>query len=141
MADRGRPTKYTDDLGDKLIRWMRNGYSLTAAAGKIGISRQTVYAWAEEKPAFSDALNEARAAAAAWWEDRAQDVAMGKEGNAAMVIFGLKNRVADEWRDKQEHAHTSPDGSMTPTTIDASKLDDDTLRKLMDAQRASNSDQ
>lgn len=138
MADRGRPTKYTDGLGDELIRWMRDGYSLTAAAGKIGISRQTVYAWAEEKPAFSDALNEARAAAAAWWEDRAQDVAMGKEGNAAMVIFGLKNRVADEWRDKQEHAHTSPDGSMTPKGIDTSKLSTAALKELVEAHDRGN---
>lgn len=48
----GRPTKYTETLGEEIIRWMADGYSLTAAAGKIGVSRQTVYAWAKEKPDF-----------------------------------------------------------------------------------------
>ena len=49
---------------------------------------------------------------------------------------------AANWSEKSEMDHKSSDGSMTPpTTIDASKLDDDTLRKLMDARRASNSDQ
>jgi hypothetical protein len=28
-----------------------------------------------------------------------------------MIIFGLKNRVANEWRDKQELDHTNSDGS------------------------------
>ena len=112
-----RPTKYTPEMGDALIQWMGQGYSLTAAAGKIGVCRQTVYAWADEKPEFSDALNHARSASAAWWEDRAQDVAQGKDGNATMVIFGLKNRVADEWRDKREVDNTSSDGSMTPQPV------------------------
>ena len=112
-----RPTKYTEALGDELISWMAQGYSLTAAAGKIGVSRQTVYAWAEEKPEFSDALNHARAASAAWWEDQARITATTGDGNASVVIFGLKNRVADEWRDKVEQDLTSSDGSMQPTTI------------------------
>ena len=108
----GRPTKYTDNLGDQLIDWMAQGYSLTAAAGKIGVSRQTVYAWAEEKPEFSHALNTARAAAAAWWEDQARITATTGDGNASVVIFALKNRVADEWREKVEQDVTSSDGSM-----------------------------
>jgi len=108
-----RPTKYTEALGEELISWMAEGYSLTAAAGKIGVSRQTVYAWAEEKPQFSDALNHARAASAAWWEDQARVTAKTGDGNASVVIFALKNRVADEWRDKVETDHTSSDGSLT----------------------------
>ena len=122
-----RPTKYTEALGDELISWMAQGYSLTAAAGKIGVSRQTVYAWAEEKPEFSDALNHARAASAAWWEDQARITATTGDGNASVVIFGLKNRVADEWRDKVEQDHTSSDGSMSPTRIEitAPNADDD----------------
>ena len=112
-----RPTKYTDDLGDELIKWMSDGYSLTAAAGKIGVCRQTVYAWAEEKAEFSNALNQARAASAAWWEDLARHNAVTGEGNATLTVFGLKNRVADEWRDRRENDHTSSDGTMSPQRI------------------------
>ena len=114
----GRPTKYTEALGEDLISWMSQGYSLTAASGKIGVSRQTVYAWAEEKPEFSNALNHARAASAAWWEDQARITATTGDGNASVVIFALKNRVADEWRDKIEQDVTSSDGSMSPTRIE-----------------------
>ena len=137
----GRPTKYTDDLGEKLIQWMAQGYSLTAAAGKIGVSRQTVYAWAEEKPEFSNALNIARSQSASWWEDKITGIADGEVDPKAStaVIFALKNRVADEWRDKQEHDHRSGDGSMTPKGIDASQLSDAALQELMNA-RSSNPD-
>ena len=99
---RGRPSTYTDEAGEQVIELMGQGYSLTAAAGKLGVSRQTLYRWGEERPDFRDALNHAKAASAAWWEDRAQEIAQGGEGNAAVVIFGLKNRVSDEWRDKQD---------------------------------------
>ena len=132
-----RPTKYTEAMGDELISWMAQGYSLTAAAGKIGVSRQTVYAWAEEKPEFSDALKHARAASAAWWEDQARITATTGDGNASVVIFALKNRVADEWRDKVETDHTSSDGSMSPKGIDASQLSDAALQELMNARQAS----
>ena len=118
-----RPTKYTDNLGDQLIDWMAQGYSLTAAAGKIGVSRQTVYAWAEEKPEFSHALNHARAASAAWWEDQARITATTGDGNASVVIFALKNRVADEWREKVEQDVTSSDGSMVNVHVYLPKKD------------------
>ena len=49
------------------------------------------------------------------------------------AIFALKNFG---WADKTELAHTSPDGSMTPKTMDASALSDNTLEELMRARRA-----
>ena len=123
----GRPTKYTEALGEDLISWMSQGYSLTAASGKIGVSRQTVYAWAEEKPEFSNALNIARSQSASWWEDKITGIADGEVDPKAStaVIFALKNRVADEWRDKQEHDHRSGDGSMSPTRIEITAPDDE----------------
>ena len=101
----GRPTKYEPQHGEAIIAYMRDGYSLTAAAGKLLVSRDTVYEWASTHPEFSDALNAARAAAASWWEDRLRDVAEKGEGNATAAIFGLKNRAADEWRERQEIDH------------------------------------
>jgi transposase len=102
----GRPTLYDPKHGEAIIGYLREGYSITAAAGKLLVSRDTVYAWAEQHPEFSDALNAARAAAAAWWEDRLRDVAEKNEGNATAAIFGLKNRAAEEWRDKTETEHS-----------------------------------
>jgi hypothetical protein len=120
MADReatgpgGRPSKYDPAYCEAVIDFMENGYSITAFAGSIRVARSTVYKWADEFPEFSDALNTGQAISALWWENRLRDVAEKNEGNATAAIFGLKNRAADDWRDKQAVDHTSSDGSMTP---------------------------
>lgn len=123
----GRPTIYKPEYCEEVIELMAGGYSIAAVAGKLRVSRQTVYDWGDAHPEFLDALNVARAASALWWEDRAVALAKGGEGNASVVIFGLKNRVADEWRDKQEYDHRSSDGSMTPKGVP------DDLRTALDA--------
>lgn len=110
MAKPGRPTAYDPSFCDEIIETMGEGYSVAGFAGKIGVARSSIYEWAKVHPEFSDALNQARAAAALWWEERALDLAKGKDGNASVVIFGLKNRVADEWRDVNRTEHTGPDG-------------------------------
>lgn len=109
-----RPTKYTPELGQVILDAMASGHSVAGAAGKAKVCRATVYYWAETVPEFSDILNEARAASARWWEERAIDIAKGENGNAAVTIFALKNRVADEWRERQEVDHQSSDGTMSP---------------------------
>ena len=113
----GRPTAYDPKYCDEIVKVMSEGYSVTGFAGIIGVSRQTVYNWADEYPEFFDALKTAQAAAGVWWEDQLRNIVAGGEGNATAAIFGLKNRSADEWRDKRETDHTSSDGSMTPTAI------------------------
>ena len=131
----GRPTKYDPEYCEQAIAFMSQGYSITAFAGSIQVSRQTVYQWAEDHPEFSDALNVARSAAALWWENRLRDVAEKGEGNATAAIFGLKNRAADEWRDKQSHEHSGPDGGAIET-VDWSRVDTETMRKLMAARKS-----
>lgn|SRR5690625_2217981 len=101
---------------------MADGYSVTAFAGHIGVARSTVFKWATDHPEFSDALKTAQAMAAMWWEDTLRQVARTGEGNASAAIFGVKNRSNEDWSDKQELAHTSPDGSMTPRDSGAAVL-------------------
>jgi hypothetical protein len=108
----GRPTLYDPEYCDLAIEHMSGGLSIAGLAGRLKVSRDTIYQWAQDHEEFSDALNEARAASAAWWEDRAIEVASGMEGAGApaMVIFGLKNRVQYDWRDKTETEHSGPNG-------------------------------
>lgn len=113
----GRPTKYKREYCQSAIDFMRDGYSVTAFAGHIGVARSTVFKWAEENLEFSDALKTAQALAALWWEESLRTVARTGEGNATACIFGVKNRSTEEWRDRQEVDHSTSDGSMTPTTI------------------------
>lgn len=113
----GRPSKYDPAFCDLAIEWMSQGYSIAGFAGKIGVSRESVYKWAKEHPEFSDALTAARAASAAWWEERSVELASGKEGagNPTMIVFGLKNRVADEWRDSNRTEITGANGGPIET--------------------------
>ena len=114
----GRPSKYDPKYCAMAVNFLRDGYSVTALAGKLGVARSTVFKWAEENEEFSDALKTGQALAALFWEDRLRDVAMTGEGNATAAIFGVKNRSREEWRDKHEVDHSSTDGSMKPTVIE-----------------------
>lgn len=104
----GRPTKYDPSYCDIVIEWMEQGYSATAVAGKLRISRSTFYKWAEANPEFSDALNIGRACSQAWWEDKLRTVAETNEGNASAAIFGVKNRGAEDWLEADKTASASP---------------------------------
>jgi DNA-binding XRE family transcriptional regulator len=106
----GRPSKYDQKYCAEAIQFMRDGYSVTAFAGHIGVARSTVFKWAEENEEFSDALKTAQALAALFWEDRLREVAMTGDGNASAAIFGVKNRSREDWKDKVEQEHTGPDG-------------------------------
>lgn len=85
-----------------------DGYSLTAFAGEIGVDRDTISEWAKVHPAFSVAVNRAKAKRAHWWERQARKVAQdgGPGGQATMVIFGLKNHAPDDYQDKQHVEHS-----------------------------------
>ena len=109
---------------------MADGYSVKAFAGHIGVSLSTVYKWAEEHGEFSEALKAAQASAAYWWESALRNSAITGDGNASAAIFGVKNRSQEEWKDKVEQAHTSPDGSMSPAA--QSEAVADALRRKHD---------
>ena len=123
----GRPSKYKPEMCDEVLPFMAQGYSTTALAGYLGVSRQTLYDWMGAHPEFLDAVKEGQAASAIWWENCLRDNAQRGEGNATAAIFGLKNRASDDWRDKRDLDHTSTDGSMSPPTrivIEAASPDD-----------------
>lgn len=99
----GRPTDYDPAYCDQVIEFLRDGYSVAAFAGHIGKAASTVKLWMTVHPEFSDAVKIGQAGAVLWWENRARAVARGEDGNPTAVIFGLKNRAPDQWRDKTEH--------------------------------------
>ena len=121
----GRPSKYKDEYCDLVIEFMKDGFSVTAFAGHIGVARSSVFKWADENSEFSDALKTAQALAALWWEKTLMNVAKTGEGNASAAIFGVKNRSSEEWKDKRDFDHTSSDKSMTPLVIVTSEIEND----------------
>ena len=98
----GRPTKYKSEYCDMIIEHMTDGASMSSFAAEINVARSTLNEWASEYPAFSEAVKIAKAKCAAWWERLGRSGAMGGDVNPTLVIFGLKNMAADDWRDKQE---------------------------------------
>ena len=107
----GRPSVYDPAFCDMVVEHMAEGRSLTSFAGVIGVDPRTVTRWASEtddqtKPDFCHAVKVGRAKAVHWWEERARTIADGGDGNATMVIFGLKNRAKEDWADisKTEHS-------------------------------------
>ena len=109
----GRPSKYSPAYCEEVITFCDQGYSLTAFAGEIGVARSTINEWIEQFPAFSEAVNRAKAKRARWWEGQARNVAAegGQGGRATMVIFGLKNHAPEDFRDKTEHELSGKDGA------------------------------
>jgi hypothetical protein len=106
----GRPSKYDEAYCNQVIEFLSGGHSVTAFAGHIGVARSTVFKWAEEYPAFSDALKVGQAKATATWESALLKIAKEGGGNATAAIFGLKNRSAEDWADRVVNEHTGKDG-------------------------------
>lgn len=88
---------------DQLIRirgWAMDGLTDTQIARNLGIGRTTFYKWKNEHPEFANALMLSRDVA-----DREVENALykaAKKGNITAMIFWLKNRKPDEWRDKRD---------------------------------------
>ena len=111
----GRPTDYREEYCQMVIDHMKEGASLTSFAASIGCARSTINTWMEANPQFSESVKVAKANCAAWWEKHGRDIATGKtDGNPTLIIFGLKNMGADDWRDKQEIDHTTKGDKITP---------------------------
>jgi len=103
----GRPTKYKPEYCQMVVDHMAEGASLTSFAADIDVSRSTITEWADNHPEFSAAVKKGKAKCAAWWERLGRNNAITGDGNATLVIFGLKNMAAEDWRDKQEIDHTT----------------------------------
>lgn len=93
----GRPTKYDPKYCDEAIEFMAEGFSVGAFAGKIRVSRDTLYEWASKHREFSDALKIGRSAAQYEAEMAAKVIRDTGVGNAAVAIFGLKCRGSEDW--------------------------------------------
>lgn len=103
-----RPTKYEQRFCDEVVEHMKDGASLTSFAAEIDVARSTINEWMEAHPEFSEAVKRAKAKCAAWWEKKGREGASGDSPvNPTLVIFGLKNMAAEDWREKQEIDHTT----------------------------------
>jgi hypothetical protein len=83
---------------------------IQVAARVFGVSREAFRLWEKTPPdmdadgnsEFSDAVKLGLTASQSWWEDLAQAAVHDKKVNSAVLIFNLKNRFPDAWREKTE---------------------------------------
>ena len=108
--------KYQPAYCNEVVECCAEGHSLTAFAGRIGVARNTIYDWIKAHPEFDAACQLARAKSAVFWEQRLIEISKGKPGNVTAAIFALKNRVADEWREKVDVVHDAKDGGALVVT-------------------------
>ena len=78
--------------------YMGQGYSVTALAGHLGMSKDAIYDWINHYPDFCHAVNMGRAARVAALEAKLLSTSQGVGVTAA--IFALKNADPDEWQDR-----------------------------------------
>jgi hypothetical protein len=94
----GRPTLYRPEYCQRAIEFMGQGYSVTALAGHLGVTKNAVYEWMTAHRDFGDAINRGRAARVAALEAKLLTTSQGVGVTAA--IFALKNADPDEWQDR-----------------------------------------
>ncbi len=90
---------------DRLILlqgWARDGLTDEQIAHNIGINKKTLYEWKKKYSNFGNALKKGKEII-----DYAVENALLKkalDGDVTAMIFWLKNRRPDKWRDKPQEA-------------------------------------
>ena len=105
--------------------------TMSGLALHLGMDRRSLTNYAD-RDEFFPAIKKARAKV----EEALEQRLYGQ--SVAGVIFNLKNNF--DWSDKQELAHTSPDGSMTPRPLDMTKLPPEVLEAIVKAGDAAADD-
>lgn len=132
MAKRGRPNKKDAIPHNQLAYLYRHGATDKQVAEFYGVTEQTINNWKKADPVFFESLNDwkkqadkevertlyERARGYSHPDTKAQFVSDKNGGrweyaeltkhyppDATSMIFWLKNRQPEQWRDKQEHEH------------------------------------
>jgi len=107
------PSKYDPSYCEAVIEHCKDGSSITSFGASVGVSRTTITNWQHEFPKFGEAVQIAKAHAAAWWEERARLVVAngGTSAQSTLCMFGMKNMGREDWADRQEVEHSGKDGT------------------------------
>lgn len=106
----GGPTKYKPEFCDDAIKYGKRGKSIVWMASRWNVSRETVYAWMDMQPEFSDAMKVAQAHCQAWWEDKGE-TGMGKLGFKGDVwARNMTARFRQDWTETKNVNQTNEDG-------------------------------
>ena len=103
-----------------LLEHMRGGLSFESFGGLVPCGKGVLYDWATNKPLFSEAKRQGDALARLKWEQMLNGQVTGElKGSPAALIFGLKNKFPDEYRDTIDH--TNKGGSFEAAAVNITK--------------------
>lgn len=127
----GRPTEYRPEYVERAKEMCANGATDAELAHEFDVTVQTLYNWRNKYPEFLDAIKTNKPIAderverslfqrATGYERNAVKISFDKQGNPlyahyvefvppdpTSMIFWLKNRKPESWRDKIEIKQTS----------------------------------
>ena len=101
MARKGKYEYWLTADGQLLIEGMaRDGLTDEQMAQRMGVSIRSFYEWAARFPQFSQALKKGRAPIDYEVENKLLELC--RAGDKTAIIFWLKNRRPDLWKDRRE---------------------------------------
>lgn len=155
----GRPSKYKEEYADLAYKFALLGATDVQMAEFFGVDETTLIAWKKRHRQFRQSITRGKIQADAEVVDRLYQRAKGYShpeekifNNNGEVIraettrhyppdtqaasLWLRNRQPALWRDTQRLEHTGKDGKPIEmkSTIDPTKLSNETLRELMNAR-------
>lgn len=119
-------TTYTDwEAEEKILLlqgWARNGLTNEQIASNMEVAVSTLWEWRKKSSKISNALKIGKEEADLQVENALHKAAL--EGNTTAMIFWLKNRKPENWRDKIQQEITTE--SAVKLVIDNNELSSDT---------------
>lgn len=101
MARHGKFEYWLTEEGRTLLEgWARDGLTDEQIAHNCGITAKTLYEWKNKYSDFSESLKKGKEVVDYKVENALVNKAMS--GDVTAMIFWLKNRRPDKWRDKPE---------------------------------------
>lgn len=117
-------TTYTDwEAEEKILLlqgWARNGLTNEQIASNMDIVVSTLWEWRKKSSKISNALKIGKEEADLQVENALHKAAL--EGNTTAMIFWLKNRKPENWRDKIQQEITTE--SAVKLVVDNNELSD-----------------
>lgn len=96
----GRPTKYRKEFCDRVPELMADGASIEEVAADLGVSKVTLYSWAEKHSAFLNAIKKGEELSKAWWLKQGRINLVNRDFQYGGWFMNMKNRHG--WADKKE---------------------------------------
>jgi transposase-like protein len=117
MAKRGRPfaaQAYDPNRHPaEFLALREQGYSVRASAGAMRVHHSTIYEWCKQHPEFKEAFDLSDDVNAYTWERTLIEATTAEQVRKA--VFALPKLHQDQWRERQSHELTGPDGGPIQT--------------------------